>query len=446
MTLVSAPALATVHADRSFPRLHPRPASGWVNDPNGILYLDGRWHVFFQYNPASARHADICWGHVSSADLVTWDEHPIALRPQPGGRDAFGCWSGVGTVVDGIPALVYSGVRALDDRSDALIVRGALDASSWGPERTIAAPMPADPRLSVVRDPFLFEAGGRRWALQGAGYADTGGALLLYDAADLDSWTERGVLLGTDDAVAAGLPECDAWECPQLVRVGAEWVLIFSLWRRDAPHRGVGYIVGALDVDAAADRPVFTSRCAGILDTGSSFYAPQVVASTGADGAPARALLWGWAQEVAPSGVRARTQTDNDAHGWSGLLTFPRELVVTGDVVESVPARELIALRHESVDAARLPDQAELLLGGVGAVELRLGAGATAQTIWRGDLSGEGEVRILIDASIVEVFVSGHPAETYRAYPEGDETYALVHDDAVSVAAWRLALPAPGSD
>ncbi|MEH3089112.1 MAG: GH32 C-terminal domain-containing protein [Microbacterium arborescens] len=223
-------------------------------------------------------------------------------------------------------------------------------------------------------------------------------------------------------------------------------MLIFSLWRRDAAHRGVGYIVGALDVDAAAERPVFTSRCAGILDTGSSFYAPQAVASTGADGAPARALLWGWAQEVAPSGVRSRTQTDNDAHGWSGLLTFPRELVVAGDVVESVPARELTALRDEPVDAGRLPDQAELVLGGVGTAELRLGAGGTTQTIWRGELSGEDEVRILVDASIVEVFTTGRPAETYRAYPEDDEAYALVHDDGVSVAAWHLALPVPGSD
>lgn len=435
--VLGAARAATVHPDRSFPRLHPRPEQGWVNDPNGILHLDGRWHVFFQYNPASARHADICWGHVSSPDLVHWEEHPVALRPQPGGRDSFGCWSGVGTVVDGAPALVYSGVQALDDRSDALVVRGDRDAATWGPDRVVAAPMPSDPRLSVVRDPFLFEVGGRRWALQGAGYTDTGGALLLYDADDLDAWDELGVLITTDDPVAAGLPACDAWECPQLVPVGDDWVLIMSLWRRDAPHRGVGYLVGTLEYDEQARRPVFSARRAGILDTGSSFYAPQAVVSTGADGAAPRVLLWGWAQEVAPDGVRGRTQDDNDEHGWSGLLTFPRELVVGANAVESVPARELVGLRSAPADPAALPDQSEVVLAGRGRATLLLGTGEGAQTIWQGTVSDAG-VRILIDASIIEVFPGGREAQTYRAYPDGDETYAMTADGEVTVSAWLL--------
>lgn len=439
MTLPSATSIE--HADRSFPRLHSRPESGWVNDPNGILYLDGRWHVFFQYNPASARHADICWGHMSSPDLLTWNEHPVALRPVPGGRDSFGCWSGVATIDDGVPALVYSGVQAGDDRSDALVVRGARDGSSWGPERVVAAEMPADPRLIVVRDPFLFELGGRRWALQGAGFAESGGALLLYDASDLDDWRECGILIDASDSIARDLPECDAWECPQLVRVGESWVLIVSLWRYNAPHRGVGYIVGDLVIDERSGLPVFSSRRAGILDTGSSFYAPQAVQSDGRDGVEPRVLLWGWAQEIAPAGVRTRSQTDNDDNGWSGLLTFPRELVVHQDAVESVPARELVALRGPDADPDELPDQAEIELIGPGAAELGLGDDAAVQVIWRGELADGEQIRLLIDASIVEVFFTGREAATYRAYPQTGERFVLRADRSVGLRAWQLVQP-----
>ena len=101
---------AAQHPDPAFPQFHPRPARGWINDPNGLSYADGRFHVFFQYNPDSARHQRICWGHLSSPDLVHWDEEPVALRPQPGGPDALGCWSGVVTDDGGVPTAAYSGV------------------------------------------------------------------------------------------------------------------------------------------------------------------------------------------------------------------------------------------------------------------------------------------------------------------------------------------------
>ncbi|HPQ85464.1 MAG TPA: hypothetical protein PLQ14_13485, partial [Actinomycetota bacterium] len=75
--------------------MHARPALGWVNDPNGIGRWDGRWHVMYQWNPAAAVHGDIHWGHMSSADLLSWRDDGVALRPRPGDIDAAGVWSGV---------------------------------------------------------------------------------------------------------------------------------------------------------------------------------------------------------------------------------------------------------------------------------------------------------------------------------------------------------------
>ena len=68
-----------MHPDPSFPALHGRPDHGWVNDPNGLAVLDGRYHVFFQYNPDRPVHERIQWGHASSDDLLRWRQEPIAL-------------------------------------------------------------------------------------------------------------------------------------------------------------------------------------------------------------------------------------------------------------------------------------------------------------------------------------------------------------------------------
>ncbi|WP_369045203.1 glycoside hydrolase family 32 protein [Sinomonas sp. P10A9] len=447
-------AASAAHPDRSFPRLHPRPDQGWVNDPNGVAFADGRWHVFFQYNPESARHHRIHWGHMSSADLVCWDAHPVALAPQEGGPDAYGCWTGVVTHDAGVPTAVYSGVVDGSGRSQVVLARGSVDLEAWTQDGTVAAGMPADPRVVAVRDPFVFEFAGRRWALQGAGLDSGHAALLLYGADDLSAWEYHGVWLTSEDPVAAGLPEANIWECPQLVHSGDSWAAVVSLWRDDQ-LTGVGHLVGSLAQDPATGLPVFSHRATGLTDLGSSFYAPQAVQVPASAGAPKRVLVWGWAKEAAPAGVRGRSQEDCDAVGWSGALTFPRELAVRGDAVEVRPASELAALRaaeiapvtgsvHDGGTHLPLPDQAEAVLTGSGAVRLVLGAAGDPlgeQLVWEGELAAGDEVRVLLDASIIEVYRAGGVPTTLRAYPRGEETYWLDLGPGVALRAWRLAVP-----
>ena len=96
--------------DRYFPRFHARPRTGWVNYPNGIGVWDGAWHVMCQHNPYGADWGNISWAHLSSTDLVTWHESPLALVPHAGGIDEDGAWSGIAVIDDGEPALVYTAV------------------------------------------------------------------------------------------------------------------------------------------------------------------------------------------------------------------------------------------------------------------------------------------------------------------------------------------------
>ena len=123
-------------ADPVFPGLHIRPARGWLNDPNGVCRIDGRYHVFFQFNPAAPVHSDVHWGHVSSTDLFTWTEEPIALRPRPGTVDAAGCWSGCVVDDDGVPTALYT------RRPDHRVRRGG----DVGPQRPNATPLGAGRR------------------------------------------------------------------------------------------------------------------------------------------------------------------------------------------------------------------------------------------------------------------------------------------------------------
>ena len=425
----AAPA-AGIEADAAFPRLHARPERGWVNDPNGCAHVDGRYHVFFQFNPAAPFHDAICWGHVSSGDLVRWREEPIALAPRPGELDRHGCWSGCVLDDDGVPTAAYSAVRDADVRSSVLLARSDRAMRTWRQGRDPVAPMPSDPAVTHARDPFVFTVDGRRFAIQGAGHCEAPGAarVLVYDCDDLTSWTELGPLLTIDDPVAARVAPAHIWECPNLVRFEDRWVLIVSLWTSvDGGHllEGVRYLVG--DVVVADGAPRFTPTGGGSLDRGPCFYAPQVLRVGD------RILLWGWARE------HGRTPEQIDRAGWAGVLTFCRELSLEGETLRSRPAAELTGLRRAPLHVE--PDMPFTEQ----AFEVELGPGTASVSLLDGDedalvaaIDGSGEgARVLVDGSIVEVF-DGHPEPlTTRAYPTAESAWVVRTTAAMS--AWRLA-------
>ncbi|WP_159700931.1 glycoside hydrolase family 32 protein [Arthrobacter sp. 18067] len=458
LALISSLAIAATHPDPAFPRFHPRPAQGWINDPNGISYINGRYHVFFQYNPSSARHSQIQWGHVSSADLVQWEEHPVALSPQEGGPDSAGCWTGVVTSDGGVPTAAYSGIKDHGGHSQVVIARGSSDLVTWEQDGHVAASMPNDPLVTAVRDPFIFHFNGARYAMQGAGLSDGRAALLLYTVEDMDSWEYQGIWLTTADPVAAAHTPAEIWECPQLVEVpvssgGSAWVMMFSLWLSGDNHEhanGVGHLVGSLTADPETGLPVFAATSGGRSDLGRDFYAPQIMqlSNGSAESAPA-ALLWGWANEgPGRDGRRGRTQEEIDDAGWAGVLTHPRVLSVVDGALVVSPAPAVEAYRGAAVAAGSLvvPEFAEVLVQGStatsGSVDLVLGSGADAQVVYSGSLEAGEELRIFIDASLVEVYRAGSVATTLRAYPAPGEEWQLTLPDGATADVWELGLPA----
>ena len=293
--------------------------------------------MFFQHNPHAPVHDRIGWGHASSADLVSWRPEPDALAPRVGEPDSHGCWSGCLVLDDGVPTAVYSGVRTEGGVADVLLARGSADLRRWRQESHPVAPLPTDPRIAQVRDPFLMCIDGRRYAVQGAGAIGGPPQVLLYDCTDLTRWVPLGPLLTGDDPVAARVAAADIWECPNLVRIDGRWVLVVSLWRHRAdggsPLAGVRYLIG--DLVPGERGPRFAPESGGRLDLGDCFYAPQLLV------AGDRVLVWGWAKED------DRPADDVRAAGWSGSLTFARELAVRGGAVISRLVPELLGLATE---------------------------------------------------------------------------------------------------
>ncbi len=467
---VSCADVAAAHPDPAFPHFHPRPAQGWINDPNGVSYLNGRYHVFFQYNPGSARHHRIQWGHVSSADLVRWAEHPVALRPQDGGPDEFGCWTGVVTDDGGVPTAAYSGVRGDGGHSQVVISRGSADLVSWNQDGHVAASMPADPQVTAVRDPFIFRFNGKRYAMQGAGLSSGHAALLLYTVEDMSDWKYQGIWLTSENPVAGSFAPAEIWECPQLVRVpsgsaasgpgaagGSAWVMMFSLWLSGDSHEhanGVGHLIGSLAEDPVTGLPVFTPQTGGKSDLGRDFYAPQILQLDVARAAGPKALLWGWANEgPGRDGRRGRSQAEIDAAGWAGVLTHPRLLSVVDGALAVSPAPEVDAYRGARTRAGasgsvELPPYAEAVVtaqAGHAVVELSLVAdspGSSRQVVFSGTLAPGEELRVFVDASLVEVYRSGSVATTLRAYPVPGERWLLELPDGATADVWRLEQPA----
>lgn len=437
--------------DPTFPVAHPRPAKGWLNDPNGLCRVGDSWHVFFQYNPDSARHENVHWGHLSSPDLVTWTQEPIALAPTPGAPDSAGCWSGVmASDDDGTPVAVYSGVERHDHSSSVTLVRGSEDLRQWGPERHVAAGMPDDERVIAVRDPFVFRHSGRRWAIQGAGLADGQAAILLYDAEDLWNWSYRGILLSSDDRSVPEDARASIWECPQLAQVGPEgtWVLLVCLWKRlpeDHPQEAELEGTRALLLDlSAADATgegnlSVSVRSSTAVDHGDPLYAPQVVAL---EEGP---TLVAWARED-------RDQEISDRLGWSGLLTWPRDLSLRGGKLVSRPRPECDGWRegepHRCTGGSEVTvaTASDIVIGESASadgasednVELVLRhSGRTDEPVYAGPAH-----RIVIDRSILEIYPLNEAPTTLRRYPaEGAEW--VLRTEAAPLTWWRLGRSTP---
>lgn len=303
------------------PTYHFMPEKNWMNDPNGVCYYKGEYHLFYQYNPHGAEWGDIHWGHAKSRDLVHWQQLPIALSPAKD-KGELHCFSGCAVVSGENPLLFYTSVGEgdRDARNGAQLWMAAGDQEMLSFRQSPLNPLLTADCHGVLpvkewRDPYIIRKGTGFIMVLGASVEERGCAL-LYESEDLINWRFLSVLAQGDERI---------WECPNLLEFGEKSVLVIS--PDDAPV----YFIGTINEE---HRLITESK--GILDAGGfeGYYAPN--SFTAPDG---RTIMIGWMPE------RARGTYRSDA-GWSGIQSIPRTVELVDGSLVMKPVKELEALRN----------------------------------------------------------------------------------------------------
>lgn len=318
---------------------HLVPPYGLMNDPNGLIYFKGQYHVFFQWNPTGCQHANKHWGHLVSEDMLHWKRLPLALAPDQW-FDKNGVYSGSAFVHQDELWLFYTG-NVKDEEGNASSYQ-CLAVSQDGIHFEKRGPLFEHPAgfTRHVRDPKVWfdERVGHYWMVLGAQHDSLQGDTLVYQSHDLVSWELTGSILSQTAALGY------MWECPDVVLLGEKDAFIFSPQGLDAVgeryHNLYQTVVqlGHFNEQGQflADNPEKLVE----VDAGFDYYAPQTF--TTADG---RVLQYAWMG--IPEGKEMEMPTIQD--GWIHSLTIPRELSIEQDVFIQRPARELVGLRTNSV-------------------------------------------------------------------------------------------------
>lgn len=308
------------------PIYHFLPRQNWMNDPNGVIHWKGRYHLFFQYNPAGAYHDNMHWGHAVSDDLVYWQELPIALTPDAGTADEGGVFSGCIVDDNGIPTAFYTGVNQGYSLQRQCLAVGDDDLVTWQKHAgnpVIPAPPPHANQLTDFRDPFVWRDENTWYMAVGSRIAGVGGAVFLYKSSNLQNWHYLNPLFVGDSARHGPM-----WECPNFFQLGEKWVLIVSSHSGQATGN-VMYFVG----DYRDHR--FYPEYESILDSGA-YYAPLTHLDE-----KGRRLMWGWIRE-------ARSDVAQVESGWSGVQAIPRVLTLDAQHrIEMRPVAEIEQLRAQ---------------------------------------------------------------------------------------------------
>lgn len=309
------------------PALHFTARQGWINDPLGLTYHDGQYHLFFQYLPGQNTWSPDCrWGHAVSEDLLAWTEREPIL--QPGDGDG-GCWSGSLVLTGAGPATIFYTSVQFDNLNIGAIRTAQPDDMTWNSWRKgpiVAGVEPTDDAI-VFRDPHVSRDSHRWRMLVGSGRSDGTATALAYTSSDLVNWVFSGEFASRSSTEREPSWTGAVWECPQLIPFGDKYALTFAVWEPWIPHYQA-YAIGRL----VAGR--FTIEHWGRLSYGDAYYAGA--AFTDVDGQPG--LIY-WLRGV------------EDPHQrWTGAHSLPHLLRLDEhDRLIAVPHPNIAKRRGEPV-------------------------------------------------------------------------------------------------
>ena len=342
------------------PDFHLSARVGWMNDPNGFSYYNGKYHMFYQYHPYDCHWGSMHWGHAVSTDMLHWEYLPAALAPDEL-CDMDGCFSGSAvTLADGRQLLMYTGVvkerqRGRESRevqTQCLAVGDGIDYEKYEKNPVLdKKDLPEGSSRYDFRDPKMWQnEDGAYCCVVGSRPADGSGQILLYTSPDGFQWKFKSVLAANNNRFGK------MWECPDFFRLDGKWVLLTSpqdmLPQGFEYHNGNGTLCLIGDFDE--ETGTFTQEHDQSIDYGIDFYAPQTTLTP--DG---RRVMIGWMQNWDTCSIRTPDEP------WFGQMSLPREISVQGGRLIQKPARELESLRGDRVEYDNVSFTDEITLEGV---------------------------------------------------------------------------------
>lgn len=316
------------------PAFHVAPPTGWMNDPNGFSFYQGKVHLFYQYHPYTREWGPMHWGHCVSDDMILWKNLPAALAPDQK-YDEWGCFSGSAIEKDGKQVLIYTGVSRQkmedgreEERQNQCIAYGdgkVYEKFSKNPVIT-GEMLPENCNRIDFRDPKVWKKDDTYYLIVGNKTVAQKGQVVLFSSKDLEEWKFETVLAENSDGSIGTM-----WECPDFFALDGKSFLMCSPQNMKAQryefHNGNNAVFFVGDYDEKTH--IFQKETPKSLDYGLDFYAPQTTELP--DG---RRVLIAWMKSWDACVIPEEQK-------WQGMMTLPRELRYINGKLYQTPVEEL---------------------------------------------------------------------------------------------------------
>jgi len=429
------------NADPFRPAYHLTPPAGCMGDPNGGIYYDGWYHIFYGLQPFAFHPGAWYWAHARSKDLLHWEHMKPSITPAfEIGLDAVGSGSTISTR-DGKKLAFYSTGKKGKVRG-MKFWRAEFtndDLSEWqhkGKNPVLTLEHPGLPPFDDFwRDPYVFSTEGRTFLIACADlFNENYVPVPIFEAKndELTEWDYKGILFTVPKHKYRNL------EVPEIKPIGDKWIFMAST---DAPIDRVNYFLGDFDLSTLT----FQIESEGIIDYSGHYYAQETIAD---DQGNVYLMSWipGWDREWLPYYMNDPLKNSNPI--WNGCFAIPRKLsLVNGRIIQSpVAAMKELRAEHFELAGKELPvnnsvtaydiidnftgDQLEIKVKfnlfnasfcGINVLSDEEGQGGLP-IVWSGDILNVGgtkvpmeawtinqsiDLHLFVDKKIVEVFVNG---------------------------------------
>ncbi|MFB5622919.1 MAG: glycoside hydrolase family 32 protein, partial [Nitrosarchaeum sp.] len=434
-------------------KYHLMPPVGWMNDPNGLVFYKGQYHVFYQFYPYDSVWGPMHWGHSVSNNLVLFHDCLVALAPDL--EDESGCYSGGAIVDPNDPNRLYLYYTKHKEVDGVIEERQGIAWSDDGIhfnkklvpiidlDETAPHGMTTD-----TRDPLPIYRDGYYYLLLGSITPKRHGKILIYRSINAYDFEYH-------DEFTMDIFENAMAECPSISHYGNTDIFLFStLYYDKVTKKNISYYVqGIFDFK---EKKYLHSKPM-LIDFGHHFYAPQTLVDD-----KDRIIMIAWMEMW-----ESRKVTHDLGHNWNGAMTFPRELKIINDKLHQYPVEEIKNYRtkrlellnemriQKSVDIEILDTAKDFSIHVCNSVNLVENFEINYRN---GIISVSGEnikllplervqcedvidhvcLRILIDTSSIEIFVNdGIAAFTSRIFMDCEE-YTIQKSDSVIGLVYNL--------